>query len=192
MPVTRTDLLEFIRLHRCGVQASYTPEGSPQAALVSFVINDRLELFFDSFDSSRKVANLRCNPRVAFVIGGHTVGDERTVQYEGEVDTPAGAELEELKRDYFSVHPDGLRRSRLPGITYFRVHPRWIRLTDFNLTPAQIVVFEGAALGEDANAPGRSSGTPYTYLKQPWEPNVEREPVFNAFASPQAQGTPKG
>ena len=187
MSMTKTHLLEFIRLYGCGVQASQTADGWPQAALVSFVINDQLELFFDTFDSSRKVANLRRNPRIAFVIGGHSPGDERTVQYEGEVDTPVGAELEQFKRQYFSAHPDGLRRCRLPGITYFRARARWIRFTNFNAVPAQIVVFEGAVLktaegtGEDLPA------APYTHLKRPWQPNIEHDPVFNSFANSQAQ-----
>ena len=74
--------------------ASHAAEGPPEAALVGFLVNNRLELFFDSFDSTRKVANLRRDPRIAFVIGGYTIGDERTVQYEGVVDVPTGAEFE--------------------------------------------------------------------------------------------------
>ncbi len=29
--------------------------------------------------------------------------------------------------------------------------------------------------------------TPYGQLKEPWHPKIEREPVFNAFASPLAR-----
>src|ERR1035438_9283011 len=120
MSMTRASLLEFLKLHRYGVEASHTVEGAPEAALVGFVVNDRLELFFDSFDSTRKVANLRRDPRIAFVIGGYIIGDERTVQYEGVVDVPTGAQLQQFQRDYFAIQPDGIRRSKLPGITYFR------------------------------------------------------------------------
>jgi general stress protein 26 len=184
MSTTKTDLLEFLRLHRYGVEASRTVEGPPQAALVGFVVNARLELFFDSFDSTRKVANLRRDPHIAFVIGGHSVEDQRTVQYEGEVDLPAGAELEQSKSDYFALHPDGLRRSKLPGITYFRVRPRWIRYTNFNVAPAQIAIFEGAALHTDVSAEEQTIAMPYTGMKQPWQPKIQREPVFNAFENP--------
>jgi general stress protein 26 len=183
MSVTKADLLEFLRLHHYGVEASHAIEGPPQAALVSFVVNARLELFFDSFDSTRKVANLRRDPRIAFVIGGYTPGDQRTVQYEGEVDVPSGAELERFKSDYFALHPDGLRRSRLPGITCFRVRARWIRYTNFNVAPAQLVVFEGAALNPDDRAEDHTGATPYTHMKEPWQPKITREPVFNAFAN---------
>jgi general stress protein 26 len=182
MSMSKTALLEFLRNHRYGVEASNSKEGPPEAALIGFTVNERLELFFDSFDSTRKVANLRRDPRIAFVIGGHAPGDARTVQYEGAVDLPTGAELELFKSDYFAVHPDGVRRSTLPGITYFRVHPRWIRCTDFNVAPAQIVVFEGPDLGADDGAEKPAVAMPYAQVKEPWQPNIEREAVFNAFA----------
>jgi general stress protein 26 len=183
MSITKAALLEFLRLHRYGVEASQTAEGPPEAALVGFVINERLELFFDSFDSTRKVANLRRNPRIAFVIGGYELGDNRTVQYEGEVDLPTGAELEHFKRDYFAAHPDGLRRSKLPGITYFRVRPHWIRYTNINVVPAEIVIFEGANLDTDNSAMEHTTATPYE-MREPWQPKIQREPMFNAFANP--------
>ena len=174
----RAELIEFIRLHHHAVEASHTIQGPPEAALVGFVVNDRLELFFDTFDSTRKVANLRRDPRVAFVIGGYAIGDERTVQYEGEVDTPTGTELEEFKSSYFAVHPDGVRRATLPGITYFRVRPRWIRYTNFNVTPAQVAVFEGAGLDAADSAKEYTVAASYGRLKEPWQPEIERQGVF--------------
>lgn len=188
MSMTKAALLEFLRLHRYGVEASRTVEGPPEAALVGFVVNERLELFFDSFDSTRKVANLRRDPRIAFVIGGYELGDNRTVQYEGEVDEPTGAELEHFKRAYFAAHPDGLRRSKLPGITYFRVRAHWIRYTNFNMSPAQVVVFEGAALRAASQAIEDVTAAANPQVMKPWQPRIEREPVFNAFANPRARG----
>jgi hypothetical protein len=184
MSVSKAALLEFLRLHRYAVEASQAAEGPPEAALVGFLVNERLELFFDSFDSTRKVANLRRDPRIAFVIGGQTIGDERTVQYEGVVDAPIGAELQQFKRDYFAIQPDGLRRSKLPGITYFRVRPRWIRHSDFNVNPAEIVVFEGAALSADYRAEQHSVTRERDHLDEPWQPKIEREAAFNPFTNP--------
>jgi hypothetical protein len=100
---------------------------------------DAFELFFDTLDSTRKVGNLRTNRRVAFVIGGLSDGEERTVQYEGVVDEPSGPELEQLKTQYFARFPDGPDRQAWPGLTYMRATPRWIRFSDFRQTPAEIV-----------------------------------------------------
>jgi general stress protein 26 len=186
MATTTADIYDFLVQHRYAVQASHSAEGGPQAALIGFVADRRLQLFFDSFDSTRKVANLRRNPRIALVIGGHTAGDERTVQYEGVVDTPGPAELEEFKRQYFTVHPDGLRRSQLPGITYFRVNPLWIRYTDLNVKPPRIVEFAGAVIDalQDTAAPGESVH-PLSGRDVPWQPQMPHDELFNPFTSPQ-------
>ena len=80
-------------------------------------------------------------PRVPFVIGGMSNGDERTVQYEGITDEPTGADLERLKQLYFVRFPDGRDRQRWPGLTYLRVRPRWLRFSDFNQSSPAIVEF---------------------------------------------------
>ena len=92
--MTRADLLTFMRGHRMAVQASVTVAGVPQAAVVGIIVTDTFELLFDTLDTSRKVANLRTNSRIAFVIGGTSDGEGKTVQYEGLVDEPRGAALE--------------------------------------------------------------------------------------------------
>ncbi len=140
MPITRRDVLEFLRGERLAVEASVSAAGSPQAAVVGIVVSDRLEVFFDTLASTRKMANLRREPRIAFVIGGWTPGDERTVQYEGVADEPTGAELEQLQSRYFERFPDGRERLRSwPGLVYVRARPTWIRYSDFNRNPPEIV-----------------------------------------------------
>jgi len=138
----RAELLAFLRGHSLAVQASVSPFSSPQAAVVGIVVTDKFEIFFDTLDTTRKVHNLRRNSRITFVIGGLTHGDERTVQYEGVADEPAGIELERLKQLYFTQFPDGRDRQSWPGLTYVRARPTWIRYSDFNRTPAQIVEFD--------------------------------------------------
>jgi hypothetical protein len=136
---TRAQILEFIRTHTLAVQASVALTTGPQAAVVGFVATDDFQLFFDSVDTTRKIVNLRRNSRIAFVIGGVNDGDEQTVQYEGIADEPAGAELEQLKGQYFAQFPDGRDRLAWPGLTYVRVRPRWLRFSDYSRTPPEIV-----------------------------------------------------
>lgn len=104
-------------------------------------MTDEFELFFDTVDSTRKVGNLRSNSNIAFVIGGLSQGDERTVQYEGVVDEPQGLELERLKTYYFDRFPEGRARQSWPGILYFRVRPRWLRFSNFSVAPPELVEF---------------------------------------------------
>ena len=132
-------LLEFMRSHRLAVQATASPDGHPQAAVVGYAVTDKFEIVFDTLASTRKAQNLRSNPKLAFVIGGLRKGDERTMQYEGVADEPSGAELERLKRTYYEVFPDGPSRLSWPGLTYVRVRPLWIRYSDYNTNPPVIL-----------------------------------------------------
>ncbi|HWH51518.1 MAG TPA: pyridoxamine 5'-phosphate oxidase family protein, partial [Gemmatimonadaceae bacterium] len=142
-----SELLEFMRSQRFAVEASCAPGGAAQAALVGVAVTDAFEIVFDTVDTTRKARNLRASPRAAFVLGGWTTGDERTVQFEGIADEPAGAELERVKQAYFAVWPDGPSRALWPGLTYFRVRPTWIRFSNFNHAPPQIVEFTVDQLG---------------------------------------------
>lgn len=140
-PMRPADLLSFLREHRLAAEASVSGSSGAQAAVVGFAISDAFEIVFDTLDSARKVANLRQHPKLAFVIGGFTPGDERTAQYEGVADEPTGTELERLTEIYYRVYPDGRARRNWPGLIYVRVRPTWIRYSDYNVDPPQIIEF---------------------------------------------------
>lgn len=139
--MTPAKLLEFLRLYRLAVQTSVSPLQNPQAAIVGFGVTDQFEIVFDTLASTRKAQNLRKNPRIALVIGGWTPGDERTAQYEGEADEPSRAELQRVAEAYYAAYPDGRERAKWAGLTYFRAKPIWIRYSDYNQNPPEIVEF---------------------------------------------------
>lgn len=139
--ICREQLLAFLRNEVYAVQSSVSSSGAPQSALVGVVVNDRFQVFFDTFSSSRKAANLRTTPVIAFVIGPTDSASVRTVQYEGVVDEPAGNDLDEFLELYFERFPDGRARRNLPEIAYFRVKPTWIRYSDFSEEPPVVVEF---------------------------------------------------
>ncbi len=134
-------LLEFLRQNPLAVQASVTPSGAPQAAVVAFAVTAQFELIFDTLESTRKAHNLHADPRIALVIGGCAPGALQTLQLEGLADFPTGAELERLQQAYFAAFPDGTARLSWPGITYIRVRPTWARLSNYANTPPSIVEF---------------------------------------------------
>lgn len=137
----KAELLDFLQKHRLGVLATVSPNGDPEAAVVGIAVTDRLELVFDTLDTTRKCQNLRNHANIAFVIGWD---DEMTVQVEGIADEPAGPELDRLKTTYFAAYPDGSSRQSWPGITYFRVRPTWARYSDFH--DGMVVEFTDAQL----------------------------------------------
>lgn len=136
------------------VAASVSPEGAPQAALLGVAVSDQLEIVFDTLDSTRKIRNLRRNPRFALVFGAagaYTAGahDERTLQYEGVAEIPSGEELERIQETiYFRQFPDGRARMSWPGITYVHGRPTWLRYSDYNRNPPEIVELSGEALAQ--------------------------------------------
>jgi hypothetical protein len=144
--MTRSELLEFMRGDRLAVQASVSPSGGPQAAVVGIAVTDDFEIVFDTLETTRKSQNLRGNPRIALVLGGISTGTERTVQYEGVADQPAGAELAVLKQIYFRVFPDGRERESWPGLVYVRVRPTWIRYSDFGRESLEILEWSAEQL----------------------------------------------
>lgn len=140
--MTRADLLDFMRGQSLAVVATVSDTGAPEAAVVGIAVTDRFEVVFDTLRTSRKARNLRARPLAALVIGGTTPGDERTVQYEGTADEPAGQDLEPLRELYFRSFAQGRERSEWPDLTYLRLRPTWIRYSDYHQDPPLIVEFE--------------------------------------------------
>src|SRR5437773_8929024 len=92
------ELLDFMRHHSLAVQASVSAAAAPQGAVVGFVVTDRFELFFDTVDTTRKVQNLRRNPKIAFVIGGLTGGESAQCSMKVLPMNPAGPSSRASKR----------------------------------------------------------------------------------------------
>ena len=137
--IERSTLLAFMQQELYAVQASVNDDGAPQAAIVGVLVSEQFEVFFDTLANSRKTSNLRRRPRAAMVLGPAATGSARTVQVEGLADEPTGDDLARLLQLYFARFPDGRERQRLPGITYWRIRPTWIRFSDFSKDPPQIV-----------------------------------------------------
>jgi Pyridoxamine 5'-phosphate oxidase len=142
-PLTPPQLLSYIRAQPWAIEASVTPQGAPQAAVIGVAVTDRWELLFDTVTQSRKHQNLVKNPRVAFVIGWE---HERTVQYEGIAEIPTEAELPDVQACYFDRFPDGPTRQTWPGLVYWRVRPTWIRYSNLNVNPPIIQEWNAAAI----------------------------------------------
>jgi hypothetical protein len=144
--VTRLQLLRVMRQRPYAVECSTGSDSAPQAAIVGVAVGDDFHVVFDTLGTSRKAVNLRSRPSVAFVFGSLEGQDERTVQYEGTTDEPSGAERDRLVELYLSVFPDGRDRQAWPHLTYLRAAPRWIRYSDFNVVPPQIVELDAEAI----------------------------------------------
>jgi general stress protein 26 len=129
------EVFQFMSRESLAVLATSGENAQPAAALMGFAVTPELEIIFDTVRTSRKYPNLKKNPRMAFVIG---CTSEVTVQYEGVAEELRGEELAKYKRLCFAKFPGGTVRESWPGITYFVVRPKWVRLCDYNPTSRRI------------------------------------------------------
>ena len=130
----RAELVAFVRQHRVCVVSTVSSVGWPQSAVVGHAISDEAELVFDSVATTRKVANVRREPRVSVVVGS----DEQTLQIDGLADEPTGVDLARLKKTYLATYPDGAARE--PAVTYVRVRAVWARFSDYRNGEAITVI----------------------------------------------------
>ena len=121
-------LYEFMHARKLAVLATSTRDGAPEAALVNIAVSPDLEIVFDALDATRKIRNLRREPRIAFVIGWD---DDCTVQYEGFADEAEGRVLDRAQEIYRQAFPAAPQREQWPGHIYMRVVPTWIRYSSY-------------------------------------------------------------
>lgn len=124
----REALVGYVRSQGWGVVASLGAEGEPQAAFLAVAATDAGELVFDARTTSRKVANLARDPRVAVTVGGT---DGTTLQCEGRADVPVGADRERCAAAYAAAFPQFAASLADDGIVLLRVVLAWARYGDF-------------------------------------------------------------
>ena len=129
----RASLIEYVRSHRDAVVSTLGPDGSPQAAYLSITATDTAELVFDARAASRKIANLRRDPRIAVVVGG---ADRTTLQAEGIADLPQGTERDACARVYLDAFPHAAASLANPDFEVVRVRLTWARFGDYRSVPS--------------------------------------------------------
>jgi pyridoxine/pyridoxamine 5'-phosphate oxidase len=126
---------DFLARHQLGAISTVNPDGSPEAAVIQVTLGEDLNIVFDSFPGSRKLANIERDSRIAIVIGW----DENvTVQIEGRA-RPAKADEEQRLRDVHIANCPLEAEFLKQGAQLFTILPRWIRYSDFRGEP---IVFE--------------------------------------------------
>jgi uncharacterized protein YhbP (UPF0306 family) len=126
----------FLQVHHTLTLATCGDRGEPQAADLYYVLLDGLRLAFISAASSRHVANIRRDPRVACTI--HAVVAEwraiRGIQIEGTCAPLTGWEGMRTWARYLARFPFVLRdaplRQALHKMQPYAITPHWVRWID--------------------------------------------------------------
>jgi len=126
----------FLQVHHTLTLATCGDRGEPQAADLYYVLLDGLRLAFISAASSRHIANIRRDPRVACTI--HAVVAEwraiRGIQIEGTCAPLTGWEGMRAWARYLARFPFVLRdaplRQALHKMQPYAITPHWVRWID--------------------------------------------------------------
>ncbi|MFE3172524.1 pyridoxamine 5'-phosphate oxidase family protein [Amycolatopsis sp. NPDC059090] len=124
----------FVRANPLGVVATTAANGHPEAALVSFAVTEDGSLLFNANLSTRKVANLRANPRAAAVIG---CTGSISVQAEGLAVIESGVARREAGQIYLDQFPGS--RALDEAFALIRLTPEWLRSYDASAEPARVI-----------------------------------------------------
>lgn len=130
--MNRQEMIDYVRAQSDGIVATASLDGAPEAAYLAIAATDDGELVFDARVGSRKIANIRANPRVAVVLGGR---DDMTLQCEGVADLPTGPERERCAAAYASAFPQFERSLSNDDIVVVRITLSWARFGDFRERP---------------------------------------------------------
>jgi len=118
----------YLQRHTSGVLSTIGDDGRPQSAFVDLAVTPDLEIVFETLASSRKFHNIERDRHVALVIGWD---GNKTAQIEGVADEVPESRRDDLLALYRAACPRNARHEGWPGLTYVRVRPRWIRVSDY-------------------------------------------------------------
>ncbi|HEY9745036.1 MAG TPA: pyridoxamine 5'-phosphate oxidase family protein [Oculatellaceae cyanobacterium] len=127
-------ILDILKTQKLAVISTSGPASpTPESALVAFVEDDQLRLYFQTGKHTRKAENLQANPHVSFVIGLKQE-DMVTVQYEGKAEQIQAPEEIEACKQRFRAKDSPATDEYLdhPTAIFFKVTPTWIGCSDYS------------------------------------------------------------
>lgn len=134
------EILELANAARFMTISTTGEGGSPNAATVEFGLYGH-KIVFDTFNNSRKYANIQRDNRVALVMMPDM---DSSIDMEGRAEPIGDEELHAAQEAYFEKVPEARKWANLPNVVFFVVSVDWARCTDVSVSPWKIdVVGEG-------------------------------------------------
>jgi len=120
------------------VLATSDKSGKTEAATLVYTIEEDLTILLSTKSDSRKWNNLLENDQVSLVFGFSFT--EANIQYDGiakliDKNSPEYASCEQT---YFTDHPDLSEYRGQANSVFFKITPRWLRLSDYSKKPPQV------------------------------------------------------
>lgn len=143
---TKQEALAFLKSHSLASLATVSPEGQPRARLLYYASDDAFNTYFLSLANTRKVADIRANPKAALVVASDD--KEHTLQIEGVfeemTDTATfGPMITELSKNLYPETGPSAPITHMDKAhpVFFKLTPTWIRWNNFTLGDGNSQVF---------------------------------------------------
>ena len=130
---------KLLKENKFCVLATASLDGKPEAAIIEYVADKESNLYFETFPSYRKYANLKKNPQASVVI----TQVPYTLQMDGSVTELS--EIAALKAKALLIKKHGLGSGFYLNSTikFFKFTPTWIRVLVEAKFPPKYVVLRG-------------------------------------------------
>lgn len=142
----KDEVLAFLKAHSLATLATISAEGYARARLIYYASDDAFNVYFLSLANTRKVSDIRANPKAAMVISDsdkqHTLEIEGV--FEEMTDTATfGPIITQLSKNLF---PDDGPEAPLTHMdksvpVFFKLIPSWIRWSNFTQGRGNAEVF---------------------------------------------------
>lgn len=146
----KEEALAFLKAHTLATLATVSADGYPRARLVYYACDDLFNLYFLSLANTRKVADIRANPKAAIVVSSddkqHMLQVEGT--FEEMTDTATfGPMIAELSKNLFPENAPSAPITHMDQgkPVFFKLVPTWIRWGNFTTGHGNTEVFEEIA-----------------------------------------------
>ena len=126
-------VIRFVQAQKLAVLATADSTGKPEAAVLGFSFNEKVEFIVATSRLSRKYSNLQHNSNVAMVIGWEA---GKTVQIDGiaeEVTDPA--KFADYRNLHLSVVPSAAKLLSSTDTKIFVIRPQTMKYTDLSEDP---------------------------------------------------------
>ncbi len=111
----------------------------PESALVAFDQYDNFEIVFETFDDSRKYANLQSDKHVSLVVG-FSPKTQITLQYEGIAEEIRPENYEKYIKHFLAKDtPCSEKFLRDLRVKFFKIKPKWLRYSDYRGKTPRII-----------------------------------------------------
>lgn len=130
----RERIKSFLASHKLAVIATNSSTGkAPGSALIAYVEDGKVNLYFQTGKYTRKAKNLKTNPNVSFVIG-HNLEGLATLQYEGiAAQLKSPSDIKSCKQRFLDKQsPTTKEYLERPDAIFFKVTPEWISFSDYS------------------------------------------------------------